>query len=111
MTTSNTQPQRQIYNNFTTDRMYGAQNWGNMIYVLELQTTVEQVDPSENDGFSEIHEDEWVRISKQYWIPCKTQHELETRNQIGGLGAYRDVPNQLRVDELITKLKIEFEVV
>ena len=51
-----------------------------------------------------------VPNSTEYFVCAKSQYEAEARNHGGGIGAFRDIPNQKRVDEIIAKLEAEYNL-
>lgn len=71
---------------------YGAQDSGTLIVVQELDAQYSG-EFLAKEGF------------KKYWVPANARHEPQTRNLGGGKGAWRDIENTERVDQIVNRLK------
>ena len=45
------------------------------------------------------------RTEREVWVPCRTRYEATTRNKIGGLGCFRDIPDEDGVATAISVLE------
>lgn len=65
---------------------------------------------SDNPGLGRQNYGVFVRVYQDYrciaktFVPAATRYEPHTRNNIGELGAYRDIPNDSAIDQAIADM-------